>query len=245
MDIGLLIGEGKTAEVYEFGQKRVVKLFKSGYPSHLVESDYLLSIQAQKLGLPVPAVFEPAKIGDRTGLVFERINGQTVTCLLAHNPQNLLNYAMIMAELHAVIHSHQVPSLPFFLCRLEQALLQQEDKEKTANEILVSDLRRLADGQFLCHGDFHPDNIIMADHGPVIIDWGNSGRGCPAADAGTTSLGLKIGKVPANAPKKDVIESLRFKFQEAYLNKYLSLSSISANEIMVREDLFKQFLRFA
>ena len=31
-------------------------------------------------------------------------------------------------------------------------------------------LNALPDGDFLCHGDFHPDNVMMTSGDPVLID---------------------------------------------------------------------------
>jgi Phosphotransferase enzyme family len=33
-------------------------------------------------------------------------------------------------------------------------------------------IERLAPGDGLCHGDLHPDNVIMTADGPRLIDWG-------------------------------------------------------------------------
>jgi aminoglycoside phosphotransferase (APT) family kinase protein len=42
----------------------------------------------------------------------------------------------------------------------------------------------------LCHGDLHPSNIILTDHGPVIVDWFDAARGDPIADIARTSVTL-------------------------------------------------------
>jgi aminoglycoside phosphotransferase (APT) family kinase protein len=42
----------------------------------------------------------------------------------------------------------------------------------------------------LCHGDLHPSNIILSDHGPVVVDWFDASRGDPIADVARTCLTL-------------------------------------------------------
>ncbi len=37
-------------------------------------------------------------------------------------------------------------------------------------------LNALPDGDFLCHGDFHPDNVMMTSGDPVLIDWPGAKR---------------------------------------------------------------------
>ncbi|MFW6183275.1 MAG: phosphotransferase family protein, partial [Chloroflexota bacterium] len=43
-------------------------------------------------------------------------------------------------------------------------------------------------GERLCHGDFHPDNVILAKQEPVIIDWIDATCGNPLADVARTSI---------------------------------------------------------
>ena len=44
-------------------------------------------------------------------------------------------------------------------------------------------------GNALCHGDFNPSNIIIADDGKAyIIDWSHATQGNPCADAARTYL---------------------------------------------------------
>jgi aminoglycoside phosphotransferase (APT) family kinase protein len=63
-------------------------------------------------------------------------------------------------------------------------------------EFAVSVLKELPDGDRLCHGDFHPGNIIRTDGEPVLIDWTNVTRGDPNADLARTNLMLRVGEPP-------------------------------------------------
>ncbi|MFC2013409.1 phosphotransferase family protein [Chloroflexota bacterium] len=49
-------------------------------------------------------------------------------------------------------------------------------------EVVLEALEQLPDGSAVCHGDFHPRNIIISSRGPVIIDWANATQGNPLAD---------------------------------------------------------------
>jgi aminoglycoside phosphotransferase (APT) family kinase protein len=50
----------------------------------------------------------------------------------------------------------------------------------------------------LCHGDLHPSNIVLAQDGPMIVDWFDASRGDRVAEVARSSLML-IGD-GANAP---------------------------------------------
>jgi aminoglycoside phosphotransferase (APT) family kinase protein len=61
-------------------------------------------------------------------------------------------------------------------------------------------IESLRDGDRLCHGDFHPGNILRTGEGPVVIDWTNATRGDPDADVARTNLMLRIGEPPPGSP---------------------------------------------
>ena len=42
------------------------------------------------------------------------------------------------------------------------------------------------EGDRLLHLDFHPDNVLLSPHGPVVIDWTNARPGKPALDDALT-----------------------------------------------------------
>lgn len=44
------------------------------------------------------------------------------------------------------------------------------------------------DGASLLHLDLHPENVLLAPDGPVLIDWTNAGSGDPAQDVALTWL---------------------------------------------------------
>ena len=48
----------------------------------------------------------------------------------------------------------------------------------------------------LCHADFHHNNVLMTDKGPVIIDWNDSARGDPASDIAWTWILMATGGAP-------------------------------------------------
>ena len=53
-----MLGKGNTAEVFEYGEGKVCKLFFAGYPKEAVEREYRNATEVQRLGLPVPKVYE-------------------------------------------------------------------------------------------------------------------------------------------------------------------------------------------
>jgi aminoglycoside phosphotransferase (APT) family kinase protein len=46
----------------------------------------------------------------------------------------------------------------------------------------------MRDDDRVCHGDFHPGNILIDGRKAVIIDWMNATRGNPLADVARTTI---------------------------------------------------------
>src|ERR671924_42075 len=61
-------------------------------------------------------------------------------------------------------------------------------------------LEQLPDGDRLCHGDFHPANVLVGKRGPVAIDWHRAARGDPMGDLARSRVILAAGFVPPKSP---------------------------------------------
>ncbi len=55
-------------------------------------------------------------------------------------------------------------------------------------------------GEIICHGDFHPGNVLLSDRGPILIDWTGATRGDLTADFARTRLMLQVGELPPGVP---------------------------------------------
>jgi aminoglycoside phosphotransferase (APT) family kinase protein len=62
-------------------------------------------------------------------------------------------------------------------------------------------LDRLPDGDRLCHGDFHPANLLPTQGSYSVIDWTVGSRGDPAADVARTRLLITLAEVPADTSR--------------------------------------------
>jgi aminoglycoside phosphotransferase (APT) family kinase protein len=68
----------------------------------------------------------------------------------------------------------------------------------------------------LLHGDLHPGNVLLADAGPVLIDWTNAASGPSAHDTATTWLVLACLEPPA--PEVDVWLAVRRPLVDGFLS---------------------------
>jgi aminoglycoside phosphotransferase (APT) family kinase protein len=91
-------------------------------------------------------------------------------------------------ELQVAMHNCTGLELPSQREILEKAIQIAPRLTVEMKEQVWRALDRLPDGDAICHGDYHPGNIIMSPQGPVVIDWFLGMQGNPLADVVRTSL---------------------------------------------------------
>jgi hypothetical protein len=89
------------------------------------------------------------------------------------------------------------------------------------------------EGNSLCHGDFHPANVILSPKGPVIIDWADASSGDPLADVARTVVLLRFGPLAEPDPvRRTLFRTLGFLFLGAYLRHYKRLTGGNEARLM-------------
>ena len=156
---------------------------------------------ARASGVRVPAVLETVTVMGRPGLVMERVDGPDLLTVIARRPQQVFWVARVCGELQAQLHTVPAPeNLPGLHEAIRQSIERAGQIPAPLAAFALDLLARLPEGDRLCHGDFHPGNVLLAADGPVIIDWTNAVRGHPDADLARTVLLLRLGEPPPGAP---------------------------------------------
>jgi aminoglycoside phosphotransferase (APT) family kinase protein len=126
--------------------------------------------------------------------------------------------------------SNEVPELKAILIRniKMHELLPAESKKK-----IIDYLERLPDGTMLCHGDYHPDNILLQDGKAFVLDWMTASRGNPQADVARTSVLLQWAQPGPGTPRvlRALLGTVRNKFYNRYIHHYLQLSGARLEDI--------------
>jgi len=233
MELGQLIGKGRTAEVYRYDNERVVKLFLEGFPESLINYEFKANSIAQQSISNVPVVYEKLEHGERTGLLYEFVPDPNLSELIFRNPMRVLRLTTEFAQLHAEIHEIKAPELRthenYIRNNIETADVP-DSKRKTA---VLEYLDKLPRGQSLCHFDYHFENIICSSRGLVVIDWMNAVCGSAYADAARTRYILRY-SVPTAKPslmKRGLIQIFRRVVTKRYVKEYCRSAGCSQEEI--------------
>jgi len=228
---GKLIGQGRTAEVYAWGDDRVLKLYRAGWHASWAEREAYISRAVSATGLPVPAVGGAIEVDGRQGILFGRVAGPSMLQQFGAKPWTLVRALRAFTDLHLAMHRqavHELPSQRQQLIRLIEGASPVPDGVRAA---ALERLERLPDGDALCHGDYHPDNVLVTRNGPIIIDWGGASRGHPLADVARTALLLQVGEPLSSQLNRWLLASARALVRRAYVRRYLRLRPASAGEL--------------
>jgi aminoglycoside phosphotransferase (APT) family kinase protein len=185
-----VIGEGATTKIYRDGNT-AVKLYVNT-PSDEADNEAARQHFAYNAGLPVPKVYGVRKLNNtEVALDMEYINGKPI--LQPGMDKNARNEAInILAQLQCKMHKINATGLPTLYDRLRWKINTQERLNSTYKNKLLALLERInGNCNNLCHGDFHPLNVLFDGAKHWIIDWVDSTAGNPLADACRTYLILK------------------------------------------------------
>jgi len=156
-----LLAKASTADVYAWGVGHVLKLFHERTPWHA--NEVAAARVAREAHLPVPEVIgDLIEVGEREGIVFERVDGPTMTEYIEEHPDKVEYCAQQAAELHARIHSTEVTELPPLIEILSWSIQQADPLEERTRKAVLDVLNGLPAEGVLCHSDFYPNNIIVS-----------------------------------------------------------------------------------
>jgi aminoglycoside phosphotransferase (APT) family kinase protein len=176
-----VLGSGKEAEVYEHGEL-ALKLYKATSPKSSAFREAAVLAIVEPSALPAPKVNEVGQYGGRWGFVMTRAYGPSFTDAITADPALIPTYIDEMVRLHRQVHDQPGTTLPGLKARLSSNIRQATRLGATRQEQLLRGLEVMPDGEKLCHGDFHPWNIIGQPGRAVVVDWLDACRGSPAAD---------------------------------------------------------------
>ncbi|WEK02795.1 MAG: phosphotransferase [Candidatus Devosia phytovorans] len=184
----------------------MLKLYRDGAGKAAAFREAATLALLEDTGLPIPGVVAAGLYDGRWGVEMSRAARPAVAW-----------DAPAIAALHIRIHQVRGKPLPALKSRLRRDIGNARQLDDALRSKLLSRLDTLAEGDALCHGDFHPGNIMGSAAAPVVVDWLDAATGPSEADACRSYL-LFLHHAPALA--------------EPYLDAYSTLAGRPRDTIL-------------
>jgi len=167
------IGAGRTAEVYDYKDDKVLKLFYSAFSTNIIEDEYLIAKNISTTTSLVPKVYDIVHTRNRTGIVYEKIKGEMLSDYLSGNIISTRKIIRKFAQTQKRISNINVENVPSHTNKLRQKITSSCLLSDSEKEIVLKYLSIINNNE-LCHGDYHPENVFVdQNHDFKVIDWAN------------------------------------------------------------------------
>src|SRR5262245_42507505 len=196
------IAEGRDCETFSWDEHSVLRLYRDHGAVGRADRE-VVALHAVRTSLPcVPEALGRVEWRGRPGIVLERLDGRGILAEIARRPWRVLELAMLSGRVHAHLHGLRAPSeLPDLRDELRRRIAGKPSIPADLRRAALDELDRLPDGDALCHGDFHPDNVLLCPSGPAVIDWPNATRGDACGDFARTLLMIQVGAPAPGTPR--------------------------------------------
>lgn len=236
MKKGKMLGKGMTAEVYEWGQDKVLKLYFERFSEDWIIYEARIGTAVHEAGVDSPAVYDIVEVNGRRGIIFQRVHGRSMLRHIKAEPWNMHIYARRLAQLQHRIHQHTADGLPSQAERYAARISGCSEILGDREQKILSYISRLPDGKSVCHGDLHFNNIIVSGSRLVPVDWSNAYLGNPLGDVARTCLIMNSpAKPPINLYLPDAVmimsQYTKWLTYWAYINEYKKLTAAGSEDI--------------
>ena len=188
-----LIAKGGNGTVYRYDSETIVKIYHNGASLEEIrlEKDLCRKVFIKGINTAIP--YDVVKVGDCYGSVAELLSAKSIAKLLRANPENLEEYVAVYTELLKKIHATPVkpgemPSIKetgVNWVKFLQPYLPAEQWEK-----LLAMMNALPEPEFMIHGDYHANNVMIQNGEPLLIDMDTVAYGHPVFEFASIYLGF-------------------------------------------------------
>lgn len=228
----LPIGQGNTAEILEYSDNLILKLFRKEIPREAAEHEWQCVTAIQEKFADTPRALRFVEYKGRYGILYEKISGTDMINIALTQPLKLKEYGEILADIHLKMHEINIQLPDDLHSKLARDIrngtgLSEEEKQR-----VIDMLEQLPKKYFLCHFDYHPGNVMVTEDKYYVIDWMTACAGDPAADVARFVLLMTLGEpLYADSAKRMLISAGMNKIKKSYLEKYLFESGFEYEDI--------------
>lgn len=183
------IAKGANGAVYRYDDETIVKQYfnRDALPEIMQEREN--SRRAFVLGVNTAIPYGIVRIGDGYGSLTELLNATSITKLIRANPDDLTQSVAYFVDTVKEVHSIEVEegALPDFKkwvlewVDFLESYLDNEHAQK-----MRSLIDNIPDSNYMIHGDYHSNNVMVQNGEPLLIDMDTLAVGHPIIELGST-----------------------------------------------------------
>jgi ribosomal protein L22 len=214
-----LIGIGRTAEIYNYSEDKIIKLFYQDYNEN-VQREFKINLLIQNKFSNTAKAYEKTVFENRKGIIFNKINGKSLLKIMFERPQKIEENMKIFYENQKKINDIEFKNgLERYEEEIVELIKRNDLLDKKLIEYILNIVNNTEKRNNLCHGDYHPDNLLVEKNETYVIDWINARIGNPIIDKARTYILLKFGSLPEEQDEDTLkrIEIMRKKIVEKYI----------------------------
>lgn len=202
-----LLAQGGQADIYELDQDKVIRVLRHTEDEENLKHEMEIMMSLKDKGKAVPTIYEYLKINGRPAIIMERLYGDSMLDVIRKKPLAVFQQAKKLANLHIeVAENANGLQLQSIHDRAAYLIPKAELLEPELKEFVLSLLEELPREERICHGDFHPGNIIISNNKNYVIDWFGATSGDVLTDIAHTYLILRnTPKVPGNGHVQNLL----------------------------------------
>ncbi len=239
MNLDRIIAVRNNKTIYRDGE-RALKVFDEKYSKADVLNEALNQARIEETGLNIPKILEVTIIEGKWAIVDEYIKGITLADLMKENPEKKDEYLNLFVELQLSMHAKTCAGLNKLKDKMNQKI-SETDLSATVRYDLHTRLEGMPKHNKVCHGDFNPSNIIIAEDGiPYILDWSHATQGNASADAARTYLLFWLNGDIDGARRYLDLFCEKSNTEKQYVQKWMPI--VAASQIVKGNAVEREFL---
>ena len=239
MKLDRVIAVRNNKTIYRDGDK-CVKVFDADYSKADVLNEALNQARIEETGLNIPKIVEVTMVEGKWAIVSEFIKGKTLQQLMDEDAEKKDEYIELLVDLQLQVHSKVCPLLNKLKDKMNRKISASE-LDATTRYDLHTRLEGMPKHNKVCHGDFNPSNIIIAEDGTAyILDWSHATQGNASADAARTYLLFWLNGDIEGAKKYLDLFCEKSKTEKQYVQKWMPI--VAASQSVKGNEKEREFL---
>ena len=228
MNFDNVIAVRPNKTIYRDGDK-TIKLFNEEFNTADVLNEALNTARVEQTGLNIPKLSAVTKVDGKWAIVTDFIEGNTLSQMMEENPDKLDEYLNLFVDIQLTIHQHTCPMLNSLMEKMHRKISATATHlDATTRYELHTRLASMHEHKKLCHGDFHPSNVVITPNGDAyILDWAHATQGNASADVARTYLLFSLEGKPELAEKYMNLFCKKSDTAKQYVQKWIPIVAAS------------------